>query len=88
MRTINSYVSMLKNGFVSAMALVGLLGLAACGGEGGEAPEVVEEQAPPVTTETEQVAPEAIRGTVVMDTTGAGTVIDTTSVPADTGGQR
>lgn len=78
---------MLKNGFISATAFAALLGLAACGSEGGE-PEVVEEQAPPITNETEQVAPEAIQGTVVMDTTGAGAVIDTTSVPVDTGGQQ
>lgn len=78
---------MLKNRFVSAMALVTLLGVAACGGDAAEV-EVVEEQAPPLTNETEPVAPEAIQGTVVMDTTGAGAVIDTSTVPVDTGGQQ
>jgi hypothetical protein len=71
---------MLINRVFTALALVALVGTAACGGDAEDA-EMVEEQALPITTETEAVAPEAIQGTVQMDTTGAGAVVDTTYVP-------
>ena len=74
---------MLKNGIVAAAALVALLGLGACGSEGGET-EAVVEQGPAVVGDAEEVSAEAVRGTVVMDTVGAGAVVDTATVPADT----
>ena len=73
---------MLKNRVTSAFALVLLLGAAACGDDVAEEPVV--EEAVPMSTETEQVAPAVIEGTIVMDTVGAGTIIDTTTATPTT----
>ncbi len=66
---------MLKNGIISAAALVALLGSGACGdaGEAEPEPQVVEQ----VSAPAEEVSPEVYEGTVVMDTSMAGMVVDT-----------
>ncbi len=76
-----------KKIFFSAFLLAGILSVAACGGEGGNEEPAAEPLPQAVSTETEQVAPEAVQGTVQMDTAGAGAIVDTSLVPAaaDTG---